>query len=150
MRIDESSTPLRSLSLVPFKTRRQGVIKGRSVSFSLTRLPTAVAQHQIVSGGIPGARSEAASGAGSVAFGAQERGVHVHLSSRHGAVVDELRLWRSAHSALVVAPTGGAQAGDDDDVVARQLREAATREPDPAVREKLWDEYRKLKGLPEA
>lgn len=37
--------------------------------------------------------------------------------------------------------------GSDDDVVARQLREAAMREPDPAVREKLWDEYRKYKGI---
>ena len=37
--------------------------------------------------------------------------------------------------------------GNDDDVVARQLREAAMREPDPAIREKLWDEYRKYKGL---
>ena len=37
--------------------------------------------------------------------------------------------------------------GNDDDVVARQLREAAMREPDPAVREKLWDEYRKYKGI---
>lgn len=39
--------------------------------------------------------------------------------------------------------------GSDDDVVARQLREAAMREPDPAVREKLWDEYRKYKGISE-
>ncbi len=31
--------------------------------------------------------------------------------------------------------------------VARQLREAAMSEPDPAVREKLWDEYRKYKGI---
>lgn len=37
--------------------------------------------------------------------------------------------------------------GADDDVVARQLREAAMREPDPAVREKLWNEYRKYKGI---
>lgn len=37
--------------------------------------------------------------------------------------------------------------GQDDDVVARQLREAAMREPDPAVRERLWNEYRKYKGL---
>ena len=34
-------------------------------------------------------------------------------------------------------------AGRDDDIVARQLREAATREADPVLREKLWDEYRK-------
>ncbi len=35
--------------------------------------------------------------------------------------------------------------GKDDDVVARQLREAAMRETDPVLREKLWDEYRKYK-----
>ena len=39
--------------------------------------------------------------------------------------------------------------GNDDDVVARQLREAAMREPDPAIREKLWAEYRKYKGIAE-
>ena len=44
-------------------------------------------------------------------------------------------------------PPTGIPAGDDDDVVARQLREAAMREPDPAIREKLWDEYRKYKGI---
>jgi hypothetical protein len=33
----------------------------------------------------------------------------------------------------------------DDDVVARQLREAAMAEPDPVLREKLWDEYRRYK-----
>ncbi|HEY7841368.1 MAG TPA: hypothetical protein VIC61_07330, partial [Gammaproteobacteria bacterium] len=37
---------------------------------------------------------------------------------------------------------------DGDDVVARQLREAAMREPDPVLREKLWNEYRRYKGLP--
>jgi len=37
--------------------------------------------------------------------------------------------------------------GKNDDVVARQLREAAMREPDPAVRERLWAEYRKYKGI---
>lgn len=35
--------------------------------------------------------------------------------------------------------------GSDDDVVARQLREAAMKETDPVLREKLWDEYRKYK-----
>lgn len=44
-------------------------------------------------------------------------------------------------------PPGDIPSGNDDDVVARQLREAAMREPDPAVRERLWDEYRKYKGL---
>ncbi len=36
--------------------------------------------------------------------------------------------------------------GRDDDIVARQLREAAMNEDDPALREKLWDEYRKYKS----
>lgn len=36
--------------------------------------------------------------------------------------------------------------GSDDDIVARQIREAAMKEQDPVLREKLWDEYRKYKN----
>jgi hypothetical protein len=36
--------------------------------------------------------------------------------------------------------------GQDDDVVARQIREAAMNEPDDALREKLWQEYRDYKA----
>lgn len=39
-------------------------------------------------------------------------------------------------------PTDG---GVDDDIIARQLREAAERETDPTLKEKLWAEYRKYK-----
>ncbi|MFU8816487.1 MAG: hypothetical protein ACNA7W_14160, partial [Pseudomonadales bacterium] len=35
----------------------------------------------------------------------------------------------------------------DDDIIARQLREAAQQETDPELREKLWDEYRRYKGI---
>ena len=35
--------------------------------------------------------------------------------------------------------------GKDDDIVARQLREAAENEQDPELRAKLWEEYRKYK-----
>ncbi|MBB6522380.1 hypothetical protein [Pseudoteredinibacter isoporae] len=35
--------------------------------------------------------------------------------------------------------------GSDDDIVARQIREAAMAEKDPKLREKLWEEYRKYK-----
>lgn len=35
--------------------------------------------------------------------------------------------------------------GQDDDVVARQIREAAVNEDDPGLREKLWEEYRNYK-----
>jgi hypothetical protein len=34
-----------------------------------------------------------------------------------------------------------------DDIVARQLREAALAEDDPVLRERLWEEYRKYNGL---
>ena len=37
--------------------------------------------------------------------------------------------------------------GRDDDVVARQLREAAMTEPDPDLREALWEEYRNYTGI---
>ena len=36
--------------------------------------------------------------------------------------------------------------GKDDDIVARQLREAAENEEDPELRDKLWDEYRNYKN----
>jgi hypothetical protein len=35
----------------------------------------------------------------------------------------------------------------DDDIVAKQLREAALAEEDPELRERLWEEYRKYKGM---
>jgi hypothetical protein len=35
--------------------------------------------------------------------------------------------------------------GQDDDIVARQLRELAMAETDPVLREKYWDEYRRYK-----
>jgi hypothetical protein len=37
--------------------------------------------------------------------------------------------------------------GDDDDIVARQLREAAINEDDPELRERLWQEYRDYKQV---
>jgi hypothetical protein len=42
-------------------------------------------------------------------------------------------------------PPPGTPDGSDDDVVARQLREAAEKEPDPVLRKKLWEEYRRYK-----
>jgi len=47
------------------------------------------------------------------------------------------------------APPEDIPSGRDDDIVARQLREAAMREPDPVLREALWEEYRRYTGLSE-
>lgn len=38
---------------------------------------------------------------------------------------------------------------DNDNIIARQIREAASAEPDPEKQAKLWNEYRRYKGLPE-
>jgi hypothetical protein len=35
--------------------------------------------------------------------------------------------------------------GSDDDVIARQLREAAEKETDPELKKKLWEEYKRYK-----
>jgi len=35
----------------------------------------------------------------------------------------------------------------DDDIISRQLREAALAEEDPELRERLWEEYRKYNGI---
>ncbi len=40
----------------------------------------------------------------------------------------------------------GVPGAADDDVVAQQLRAAATNEPNPELQKKLWDEYRKYKA----
>ncbi|BFM08086.1 hypothetical protein GCM10025791_34180 [Halioxenophilus aromaticivorans] len=44
------------------------------------------------------------------------------------------------------APPADIPSGNDDDIVARQIREAAMKESDPELREKLWEEYRKYKN----
>lgn len=45
------------------------------------------------------------------------------------------------------APGGKLPPPEDDDIVARQLREAAGKEPDPELKNKLWEEYWKYKGV---
>jgi hypothetical protein len=44
------------------------------------------------------------------------------------------------------APPEDVPDGKGDDVVARQLREAAMKEQDPELRRKLWDEYKRYKA----
>lgn len=72
-------------------------------------------------------------------------------NSAVGGVMPAGGIGREGDFSNVNAPTfpvpGDIPSGDDDDVVARQLREAAIHEPDPVLREKLWDEYRKYSGL---
>ena len=43
-------------------------------------------------------------------------------------------------------PEDPAMNSRDDDIISRQLREAAEKETDPELKEKLWTEYRRYKG----
>ena len=49
------------------------------------------------------------------------------------------------HQARRHKPPADVPDGSDDDVLARQLREAAETESDPELRRRLWDEYRRYK-----
>lgn len=57
------------------------------------------------------------------------------------SIEGEMNIPTRSHSQV---PPDLVDAGDDD-IIARQLREAAMKERDPELREKLWDEYRKYK-----
>jgi hypothetical protein len=76
-------------------------------------------------------------GAGGAAEESSGLGASPDLSGETGRIDEEFR-GRSPSRV---------EGAEDDDIVARQLREAAERETDPVLREKLWAEYRNYKGL---
>jgi hypothetical protein len=79
-----------------------------------------------------GARSTGDGDEGSAASGDYTEGGTPQTGSSEGGVTSSSR----------GAPTpAGIPDGGDDDIVARQLREAAQAEKDPALRKKLWEEY---------
>jgi hypothetical protein len=70
---------------------------------------------------------------------------------------NESELYESANDETELTPVGSGYGGkqpddipeaDNDDVIASQIRLAAEIEQDPVKKEKLWNEYRKYKGLP--
>ena len=63
------------------------------------------------------------------------------VDSEPASIEGEMNIPTRSHSQV---PPDLVDAGDDD-IIARQLREAAMKEQDPELREKLWDEYRKYK-----
>lgn len=66
-----------------------------------------------------------------------------------GAVVSQPSASSPPPPSQTFPPPEDIPSGRDDDVVARQLREAAMSEPDPELREALWDEYRNYTGISE-
>lgn len=75
-------------------------------------------------------------GAGGAAEESSGLGASPDLSGETGSIDERF----GGPSPVRMEPAG------DDDIVARQLREAAERETDPVLREKLWAEYRNYKG----
>jgi len=101
-------------------------------------------------GGAGGAGATTAAGAGSGTAGATATGPS---SGAPGSASEGSR--ERPASGAAGGPGGGQTTvssappdipdGSDDDVVARQLREAAEKETDPELKKKLWEEYRKYK-----
>jgi hypothetical protein len=86
------------------------------------------------------------------AAAAQTAGGGASASSSRGATSAASNAGQGLPSAGASPPAAGqherqavADGGVGDDIVARQLREAAEKESDPALREKLWAEYRKYR-----
>lgn len=82
-----------------------------------------------------------------------ERSGEGSSSDGQGAQAGEVSTTQSGSGAEAVdhsaygAPGGKLPPPEDDDIVARQLREAAEKEPDPELKKKLWEEYWKYKGV---
>lgn len=84
-------------------------------------------------GSIPGGGTQGISGGG--------KGGGAKPSSGDGA-----KGGGGGQSSASTGPSGQDTLAVDDDIVARQLREAAEKETDPVLKEKLWEEYRKYKA----
>ena len=100
-------------------------------------------------GGAAGAQASKASSTGSKAPGAAGAGGGSPAPERPGGKtgspggpIDGKDPGTAGATAAAPPDVGD---GNDDDVVARQIRKAAETEPDPELRKRLWDEYRKYK-----
>ena len=101
-------------------------------------------------GGLPGGSGGGGEGtstvstAGSKAPGAKDGGDGKSAPQQSGGEAGRPRIEGSEPVGTAARPPDVGD-GADDDVVARQIRRAAESESDAALREKLWDEYRKYK-----
>jgi hypothetical protein len=103
------------------------------------------AEHPGIEGGGAGGGVASRGGvAGSKAPGAKDRADRKSAPQQSGGEAGRPRIEGSEPVGTAARPPDVGD-GADDDVVARQIRRAAESESDPALREKLWDEYRKYK-----
>jgi hypothetical protein len=106
-------------------------------------------EQQRVKAGKPDSSSATATGTGTASSGdssAEQVGVDdgEQATSGEQARSKDTGTGEPGHTGISSAPAGTPD-GSDDDVVARQLREAAETEPDPELKRKLWEEYKKYK-----
>ena len=146
-KIDALDAELRGLEaeLDSMLSKRQEALRERerseSPSIASTRLGASSGAREGVGGGGTGDDAGSAGGAAGAAGGSMPGGGIVSEQGASPGGREEVAVARQASNAP--ADVGD---GNDDDVVARQLRAAADSEPDPVLREKLWDEYRKYKA----
>jgi hypothetical protein len=88
----------------------------------------------------------AAAGGGGISLGQQDTGAGPITVMNTGVRNDSPGATMSADEISERTPDDIPVIADDD-IIARQLREAALAEDDPALRERLWEEYRKYSGL---
>lgn len=93
-----------------------------------------------------GANNEVASNAGDGVGAASQQQTLPAPGSTSG-VPSASQSASSSRAVETFSPPEDIPSGRDDDVVARQLREAAMNEADPELREALWDEYRNYTGI---
>ncbi|MGH8700608.1 MAG: hypothetical protein ACREVR_05460 [Burkholderiales bacterium] len=100
-------------------------------------------------GGVAGETSSKGSGAGSKSPGAADPGNGKAAPQRSagdpGSPGGRIEGSDPGTSGATAARPPDVGDGSDDDIIARQIRKLAESEPDPQLREKLWDEYRKYK-----
>ena len=94
--------------------------------------------------GTGGGMGGGAAGAGSSGAGGRSGGTG-NSSAARGSAGGRAGGTASAAGSGPVSVPADVLDGSDDDIVARQLREAAMKEKDPALRDKLWQEYRDYK-----
>jgi hypothetical protein len=113
-----------------------------SLNTSLGRFDSTLQQAQDrLSTRIPSKRAGSTAGAGGVAASV----VHAPATKETAGTYEQSGGVNAAGTSIK-GGTGQTSIDADDDIVARQLREAAEKEKDPALKKKLWQEYKKYKA----
>ncbi len=91
-------------------------------------------------GGSSGSQSQSQASAG----GSGSGGEGAEQANREGGAASAGGAQEGSEDIIAIPEDIGT--GRNDDIVLRQIREAAMNERDPLLREKLWDEYRRIRA----